>query len=170
MSAAYGAGVIEIRRLSASDDAAYAGKIVQDAYFSLPDYPRDDEYDHELGSVGRRADDAVVAILDGRIVGCLTFVSGVDSEHDEFGDPEAASFRFFGVDPAMQGRKVGEAMVAWCLEEAKRLGRRRIRIHTLESMPGAQRLYLRLGFVRTPEFDRDWDGIIGLAFAFSLDV
>jgi RimJ/RimL family protein N-acetyltransferase len=35
-------------------------------------------------------------------------------------------------------------------------------------MPGAQRLYERIGFVRTAEHDENWDGIIGLAFAYDL--
>jgi ribosomal protein S18 acetylase RimI-like enzyme len=59
-------------------------------------------------------------------------------------------------------------MVQWVIDESRRRRRRRIRIHTLESMPGAQRLYERIGFVRTPEYDENWDGIIGLAFVLEL--
>jgi hypothetical protein len=33
-------------------------------------------------------------------------------------------------------------------------------------MPGAQRLYDRLGFVRDPAGDDNWDGIVGLAYVF----
>ena len=36
-------------------------------------------------------------------------------------------------------------------------------------MPGAQRLYLRMGFLRDPDNDEDWDGITGLAFVYHLD-
>jgi ribosomal protein S18 acetylase RimI-like enzyme len=89
-------------------------------------------------------------------------------EHAEFDDADAASFRFFGVDPSVQGRGVGDAMVQWVIDESRRRGRRRIRIHTLESMPGAQRLYERIGFVRTPDHDENWDGITGLAFVLEL--
>ena len=103
------------------------------------------------------------------VVGCLTFVPGHDNPHAEFDDPEAASFRYFGVDPAVQGRGVGEAMVGWVVDESRRLGRRRIRIHTLVAMTGAQRLYERLGFVREPGLDEDWDGIVGLAYVRHLD-
>lgn len=49
-----------------------------------------------------------------------------------------------------------------------RLGRRRLRIHTLESMRGAQQLYAKLGFERVPELDEDWDGIVGLAYVLHL--
>ena len=78
----------------------------------------------------------------------------------------AASFRYFGVHPSAQGTGVGEAMVQWCIDTAGAAGRERIRIHTLESMPGAQRLYLRMGFLRDPSNDEEWDGIKGLAFVY----
>ena len=161
---------MEIRRFTPSDDATLAGRIVQEAYFRLPGYPHDDHYDALLGDVAARTAnaDVVVGVDDGRLVACLTFVPEMTGPHAEFDDAESASFRYFGVDPAMQGRGVGVAMVQWVIDEARRLGRRRIRIHTLESMPGAQRLYVGMGFVRTPEHDGDWDGVIGLAFAYEL--
>ena len=86
---------MEIRRLCPDDDAAPAGRVVQDAYLALEGYPRDDEYDRMLGEVATRAADAdvLVAVVDGRIVGCLTFVPGRDNRHAEFLDPGAASFR-----------------------------------------------------------------------------
>jgi predicted N-acetyltransferase YhbS len=59
-------------------------------------------------------------------------------------------------------------MVQWCVDEARRLGRSRLRIHTLTMMLGAQRLYERLGFVRDPAHDAEWDGIAGLAYRLDL--
>ena len=59
-------------------------------------------------------------------------------------------------------------MVRWCIAEARRLGRSRLRIHTLTMMQGAQRLYERLGFVREPDHDADWDGVVGLAYRLDL--
>lgn len=161
---------MEIRRLVPADDAARAGQIVQTAYAALPDYPHDPEYDEMLGDVAARADEAdvVVAVVDGRIIACLTFVASHDNPHAEFDDIDAASFRYFGVDLATQGTGVGEAMVGWVIDEALRLGRRRLRIHTLESMRGAQQLYAKLGFERVPELDEDWDGIVGLAYVLHL--
>lgn len=157
---------LEVRRLAASDDTAAAGGIVQDAYFRLPGYPRDDEYDVLIGDVAGRASDVVVAFVDGQLVGCLTYVGDMHSPHAEFEDADAASFRYFGVHPSAQGSGIGEAMVQFCINAARADGRRRIRIHTLESMPGAQRLYLRMGFVRDPENDEVWDDIKGLAFVY----
>ena len=102
--------------------------------------------------------------MDGRIVGCLTYAAHhtlPDAEHD---DPEAATFRYFAVDPTAQGQGIGEAMVRWVFDRARADGKRRIHIHTLIPMVGAQRLYERLGFVRHPEDDAEWDGVKGLAY------
>ncbi|MDO8362587.1 MAG: GNAT family N-acetyltransferase [Actinomycetota bacterium] len=162
--------LLDVRPFAQGDDPAVAGAIVQQAYFALPGYPRDAEYDAMLGDVATRSTEAevLVAVLDGRMVGCLTYVADHHSPHAEFADADAASFRYFGVAPGVQSRGVGEAMVNWCIARARLDGLLRIRIHTLESMPGAQRLYTRMGFVRDPEHDEEWDGIVGLAFVYHL--
>ncbi len=159
---------LKVRELQPDDDAVEAGALVQGAYFRLPGYPRDDEYDLRLGDVASRAQDAlvVVAVDDGQLVGCLTYLADMSGPHGEFDDADAASFRYFGVHPSAQGSGVGVAMVQWCIDRARFDGRARIRIHTLDTMPGAQRLYLKMGFVRDPDNDEDWDGINGLAFVF----
>ena len=160
-------GVV-VRLVEPGDDLATAGDIIRRAYFALPGYPRDPEYDVEIGAVEERVDDDVaLALLDGRVVGCLTYV-GPASPHFEFDDHEAASFRFFGVDPSVQGAGVGEAMVDWCVARAREQGWARLRIHTLEAMPAAQRLYLRKGFVHDHDNDQDWDGILGIAYVMHL--
>lgn len=162
---------LAIRRLAADDDHAAIGEIVRSAYLALPGYQGSNGYERVLADVAGRAHhaDVVVAELDGRVVACLTFVRGIDDPDAEFDDPDAASFRYFGVDPSVQGRGVGEAMVRWCIDEVRRLGRHRLFIHTLESMPSALRLYQRMGFVRRPEHDETWDGILGLALTLELD-
>ncbi|MFN8024569.1 MAG: GNAT family N-acetyltransferase [Acidimicrobiales bacterium] len=161
---------VEVRRITDDDDHERAGRLVQAAYEALTALPEDQEYLDSLADLRGRGDgvDVVVAVLGSTIVGCLTFVPGPDTHHHEFDDPDATSFRYFGVDPTAQGSGVGQAMVQWCIDETRRLGKPRIRIHTLRMMSAAQRLYARMGFVRTPEFDEDWDGIEGIAYA--LDV
>lgn len=159
-----------VREITALDDPDAAGRIVQQAYLSLPSYPHNDDYDVVLGDVAGRMHESIVlvAVLDGQLVGCLTYVAGQHSAHAEFHDADGASFRYFGVLPGLQGFGVGEAMVQWCIERARLDGRARLRIHSLDSMPAAQRLYLRLGFLRDPDGDEDWDGIIGRAFVLHL--
>ena len=161
---------IEVRVARSDDDLVEAGRIVQQSYFSLPDHPHDPEYDHQLGQVEDRLVDTVVLLgfLHGNLVGCLTYVPDVDNPHAEHGDPGAATFRYFGVRPDTQGSGVGSAMVRWCADRARADGLERLRIHTLSTMYGAQRLYQHLGFVRDPERDEDWDGIVGIAYVLHL--
>jgi GNAT superfamily N-acetyltransferase len=161
---------LTVRLATADDDLVAAGAVVQHAYFALPGYPRDREYDRIIADVaGRVADSSVViALLDDRVVGCLTYVPDHHDPHAEFHDTEGASFRYFGVDPHVQGKGVGHEMVRWCVQRATADGRRRLRIHTLESMPAAQRMYVRMGFERDPENDEEWDGIKGVAYVLHL--
>lgn len=151
-----------------ADDLDAAGRVVQDAYRALPGYPADDEYDAMLADVAGRMDSGeVILALDGdTVIGCLTFVPGPGGDHFEFDDEDATSFRYFGVSAGGRGRGVGEAMVRWCIDETARLGRPRLRIHTIEVMYAAIHLYERMGFVRTPDEDFDYDGIIGLAYLY----
>lgn len=162
--------IVEVRLVHAADDLQAAGSVIQRAYFRLPGFPHDEEYDALLGAVAERVADSdiVVALLEDRIVGCLTYVADQHSPHADFRDPFAASFRFFGVDPSAQGRGIGGAMVKWCIARARDDGKQRLLIHTLESMPEAQRLYAGLGFRRQPASDEDWDGIKGIAYVYDL--
>ena len=159
---------LTVRLLQDGDDASAAGKVVQSTYLQLPGYPREDEYDKALAAVADRAVDSevVVALNGDRIVGCLTYLADHTNPHVEFSDAECASFRYFAVSPSAQGSGVGKAMVEWCIARARADGKQRLRIHTLESMPTAQRLYERVGFRRDPERDEDWDGIRGIAYVF----
>ena len=159
---------ITVRLLQESDDASAAGHVVQSTYLQLPGYPRDDEYDRSLAAVAERAarSGVVIALDADEIVACLTYVADHTDPAHEFADQDSASFRFFAVSPAAQGKGVGKAMVDWCIARARADGKSRIRIHTLESMPAAQRLYERIGFRRDPATDEIWDGIKGIAYVF----
>lgn len=178
---------IRIRRLTPHDPADLldrAGAIVQTAYLSIPDYPPDPEYDAQLARVPERVADswvmAAFAPADDRVhddaghaehlVGCLTFVPSHDHPHSDHDDPGATTFRFFGVAPEAQGRRVGDALVRWCLDETRRLGRSRVRIHTIAEMRSAIRLYERYGFVRDPAEDMIADdGTPLIAYVLHLD-
>jgi GNAT superfamily N-acetyltransferase len=160
-----------IRVATAGDDLGRASTIIQQAYFALPGYPRDEAYDREIADVAARLathDVVVIGLVDDVIVGCLTYVPGPRSAAYEFDDPTGASFRYLGVDPIAQGTGVGASMVRWCIDRARADGRARLWIHTLESMPGAARLYERLGFVRTPDADQWWDDVHGHAYVLDL--
>ncbi len=161
---------IEVRPAREGDDLDEAGRIVHRSYVSLPGHPHDPEYDHQLTQAEARMVDTVVVLgfLDDELVGCLTYVPDHANPHAEHGDPGAATFRYFGVRPEVQGRGVGAAMVQWCADRARADGLQRLRIHTLSTMHGAQRLYEHLGFLREPDRDEDWDGILGIAYVLHL--
>jgi ribosomal protein S18 acetylase RimI-like enzyme len=131
-----------------------AGEVTVEAYRTLAD-AASAAYERELRDVaGRRASSEVlVAEVDGRIVGCATFVDGLTAL-SEVDDPDAASVRMLGVAADARNRGVGEALMRECIDRARRSGRRRVRLHTLPSMTSAQRLYERLGFRR--DADSDW--------------
>jgi ribosomal protein S18 acetylase RimI-like enzyme len=131
-----------------------AGELTVEAYRTLAD-AASAAYERELRDIaGRRASSEIlVADVDGRIVGCVTFVDGLTAL-SEVDDPDAASVRMLGVAAEARKRGVGEALMRECIDRARRSGRRRVRLHTLPSMTSAQRLYERLGFRRDP--DHDW--------------
>jgi ribosomal protein S18 acetylase RimI-like enzyme len=148
------------------------GGIVVRAYDALGALEGDDEYVPELRDVARRVREAVVfAALDasdGTPLGCVTYVPGPDNAWAEHLRDGEASIRMLAVDPAAQGRGVGSALVAACLDRARADGRRAVFLHSLPVMAGAQRIYERCGFRRVPE--RDWVFPDFLLMGFVLDL
>ena len=144
--------VISIRPVR-PPEYALAGELVVAAYRTLGD-AGDETYEQELRDMAARVQDSdvLVAELEGRVVGCVTFVDGL-KQLSEVDDPEAATIRMLGVASSARGRGVGQALVDACIERARASGRRRVRLDTRTSMRGAQRLYERLGFRRDPEHD-----------------
>lgn len=88
-----------------------------------------------------------------RVLGSVLFVLP-DTPYAELSRPGEAEFRMLAVDPAAQGRGVGQALVRACLDRACQRGVRAVVICTRSFSLPAQRLYARLGFIRVP--DRDW--------------
>ena len=113
-------------------------------------------YAPELADVPHRAERAELLVArdgEGRIVGSVALVLTGDFGNVTSSDDEAA-FRMLVVDPAAQGRGIGELLVRTCLDRARAAGKRRMVLSTDPRMTAAHRLYRRLGFTRLPE--RDW--------------
>ncbi len=121
-------------------------------------------YGTVLADVATRAasGDVLVAVDEatGVPLGAVLFVLP-GSPYAELCGPGEAEFRMLAVDPAAQGRGVGMVLARACLSRAAELGCSAVAICVREGMAeAAQRLYARLGFVRTPE--RDWSPLPGL--------
>ena len=132
-----------------------AGVYVAEGYAS-PEYAR------ELADVAGRADRADLLVArdgDGTVVGSVALVLSGDFGEITRSDDEAA-FRMLVVDPSVQGRGVGQALVEACLERARAAGKRLMVLSTAPPMTSAHRLYERLGFTRLPE--RDWSPAPGI--------
>ncbi len=139
------------------------GDVLAAAYLALENASEPDWYIDRLRDVeGRATASCVLAAVDGegRVLGGVTYVSGPEDPYSEDLGEGEAGIRMLAVDPAMQRRGAGAALVAACIERARTAGRRRIVLHTGTYMADAQRLYTRFGFRRAPSLD--WQPVPGL--------
>jgi ribosomal protein S18 acetylase RimI-like enzyme len=114
-----------------------------------------ERYAAALRDVGARARTArvLVAADGGALLGCVTLILDAGPLR-ELAAGDEGEFRMLAVDPAAQGRGVGEALVRACIDEVRRAGRACVVLSSATDMTAAHRLYERLGFVRAPA--RDW--------------
>ncbi|MCX5194481.1 GNAT family N-acetyltransferase [Streptomyces sp. NBC_00249] len=110
---------------------------------------------------GRAADgEVLVAVAEGALLGGVTFAPPGSPLADIAG-PTEAEFRMLAVAREARERGAGEALVHACVARARELeGVTHLVLSTQREMTGAQRIYERLGFTRTPE--RDWAPVPGL--------
>ena len=82
----------------------------------------------------------------GVVVGTLqmTFIPGLSNQGAELALVEAVR-----VASRLRGQGVGETMMRWAMDEARRRGCRNIELLTHASRVDAQRFYERLGFVKS---------------------
>ncbi|MCX4513154.1 GNAT family N-acetyltransferase [Streptomyces sp. NBC_01619] len=150
------------------------GEITAQAYLGdgLLAFGEDDGYLDALRDVAKRAAAAEVLVAvdsDERILGGVTFVPDGGPMAD-IARPGEAEIRMPAVAPAARGRGAGEMLVRACVEQARAVpGCRRLVLSTQRTMRSAHRIYLRLGFARTPE--RDWEPLPGLELlAYGLEL
>ncbi|MFJ8161027.1 GNAT family N-acetyltransferase [Streptomyces sp. NPDC096136] len=148
-------------RTAREDEYARLGEITGRAYSGdgLLDLDEDDRYLNVLRDVAGRAGDGDVlaAVRDGQVLGGVTFAAP-GSRLADIAGPHDAEFRMLAVAAGARGQGVGEALVRACAERARALeGVTALVLSTQPAMRGAQRIYARLGFVRTPE--RDWSPV-----------
>ena len=104
---------------------------------------------------GRAGDgEVLVAELDGRIVGSITFYLDANDEGaPSTFPPGTAGIRATAVEPRAQGLGIGRALVDACVDRAADAGATSLALHTAEFMGAAIALYERAGFRRVPAYD-----------------
>ena len=100
--------------------------------------------------------EVLVARRGDQVVGGVTYVPRPGPYAQLIADDEA-ELRMLVVDPDAQGQGAGAALVQACVALARAAGKRNLVLGTMPAMVAAQRLYTRLGFVRTPERDEQLD-------------
>ena len=146
-------GGVRVRAVT-PDEYERVGELTVAAYAALPVDHLWGGYDEHIRAVAERCETAevLVAEIDGDVVGAVTYASDPESPWLEWNEPGEAQIRLLAVDPSVQGRGIGEALVRACLDRAREQGLSII-LHTTNHMPAAQRLYPRLGFTRRPDRD-----------------
>src|SRR5215467_60099 len=127
-------------RQATEGDHAEIGRLTVEAYRALDRWVGDD-YARTLADVaGRAAAPGIVVLVaedetDGRLLGSVTLTLE-PGEYFEwaYGVDGDCGFRMLAVDPAAQGRGVGPALVADCLERARAAGKRWMIIGSTEWM------------------------------------
>jgi len=108
-----------------------------------------------LDVAGRlQAGEVLVAEVDGRIVGTITFYADANDEGMPSRFPSnTAGIRATAVDPRARGQGIGRALVDACIQRAAAAGLSSIALHTADFMVAAVALYEKAGFRRAPEYD-----------------
>lgn len=106
-----------------------------------------------------QASELVVATLDDRAVGCVSYYppgSGSRYEPHSFavGWPDDwAAFRLLSVHPDARGRGIGRKLTEECINRARVEGASAVGLHTTAVMAAARTLYESMGFERAPNHD-----------------
>jgi ribosomal protein S18 acetylase RimI-like enzyme len=152
------AAVLEVRD-AREDELDDAGLVTQRAY--TDDGLVGPDYALVLRDAASRARQArlLVAVLDGRVVGTVTFALG-GTPYAERSVPGESEIRMLGTTSAARGQGVGTALTRRCVELAREAGCSAVRLSSQPEMRAAHRIYERMGFLRTPE--RDWTPVPGV--------
>lgn len=104
-----------------------------------------------------------VAELGGRVVATVTLVHGRTSECAYYARPGVARFGQFAVEPSLQGRGVGRALVELCERRAREDGCTEIACDTSEHAAELIAMYERWGYVlagRTRWKDVNYESVV----------
>ncbi len=149
-------------------------------YSSLEGFPSQSEqpdYYEMLASIGdfsEQKDTKVLVAIStaGELLGGLVYFADM-SRYGSGGTAtsvkNASGFRLLAVDPEARGVGVGKALSNACVQLARNKGHSQVILHTTRAMQVAWRLYLKLGFERSPDLDFDQQGLPVFGFRLRLD-
>ena len=162
---------LQIRGPPAGGSRPAAGRVVVDGYTADGYLEPGDDYGSWLGDTAARAADVLVAVLDGEVIGSITWCPPGSSHREVAAGDDEGEFRALAVDPAHRGLGAARALVEYCLGAAASLGLSRVWLGSRTTQTKAHRLYESMGFRRVPE--RDWSppdapDIILLAFVLEV--
>lgn len=163
---------LEIRE-ARTDEYEDAGRVAMDSYaefFAARGADEDIGYLQMVGDVAGRAarTTILVAVDDGRIVGCVTLeLEGRTDDEDGLLPPERAHIRMLGVLPRARGRGIGRALMQECERRARDAGKTVVTLHTTRLMGAAQAMYDAMGYERTDDQVLP-DGFVLLGYRKSL--
>ncbi|MER7545404.1 GNAT family N-acetyltransferase [Spirillospora sp. NPDC127506] len=142
-------------RVARPEEYELVGDLTVEVYVHGGLVSPESSYVKTLRNAGDRAEKAelLVAEVGGEVAGAVAYCPP-DSPYAELAGPGEAELRMLAVLEKARGKGAGRAMVTACVERARAAGLRGLRLSTQRNMRAAQRMYERLGFVRTPE--RDW--------------
>ena len=103
-----------------------------------------------------------IAEVDGRRVGCILCVPS--------SQPDTAQLRVLLVHPSARGLGLGDRLVSACIDHARSVGYRRMRLWTNSALGAARRIYLSRGFVLVEEEPHHSFGVDLVGQVYELDL
>ncbi len=167
-----------IRDLQPAEQAPLGRLLVQE-YAQLPGFPRPQEQPEyyrllaDVAQLARRpATRVLVAVTAaGDLLGGVVYIGDMAQYGSGGTAPQerrASGIRLLVVDPAARGRGVGRVLTQSCLDLARSEGQAQVILHTTEAMQVAWGLYLRMGFLRSPDLDFQQGALPVFGFRLSL--
>jgi GNAT superfamily N-acetyltransferase len=151
-------------RVAGADDIEPARTVLRAAYSQYESaFPSENwtPYLADILDLEGRADasELIVAELDGRIAGCVSyFPPGAKASYpsDSFSEHwpvEWSAVRLLAVDPSARRAGVGRRLTEVCIDKASEQGAPALGLHTTAPMSVARAMYERMGFERVPRYD-----------------
>jgi RimJ/RimL family protein N-acetyltransferase len=153
------ADLAELRPLAESDSIAELTELLHRAYRALAEQGMRFVASFQEEATTRKriaGNECWVAVLDGRLVGTVTFVEAAATGGSSWYDrSDVASLHQFGVEPDLQRGGIGTALIEVCERRARETGAAELALDTSEHAAHLIDWYERRGY---RQVDRvDWD-------------